>query len=459
MKRRDFLKTSGLVAGIGVTGMNIARGANVKGDDVIKIGVVGCGGRARGALMDRLDVGDNVKLVAIADIFEENAKAAYKMYKEAYGAKYGKDKIALSEKDVHVGFDSYKKVIDSCDEVIIATTPAFRPIHYMYAVKKGKHVFMEKPCCVDARGYRMLVEANKIADQKGLCVVVGLQRHYIDAYKMFFDAYMNGKLGDLMYSRVYWNGGGIWERPRKEGDTEMKYQMRNWYHFDWLSGDNFCEQHVHNIDVGIWLHGKGDPKCHPIKCNAMGARQVRKFPQFKDSGYRYDHFSAEYTFADGTQMFSQCRQQGKCWNTVDEYFYGTKAWGHPSQGKDSKIWKRGTDELIWTSEGADGVSGFKKEHIAQAEMIRSGKVVNNGWYAATSTFTAVLGLYAAFSGQEVEWDKVAEKGRDFFSYDLALSWETDPPVMPDKEPPAQPAPGQFIYESSVPVPGVWKWSM
>ncbi|MDD3587182.1 MAG: Gfo/Idh/MocA family oxidoreductase [Thermoguttaceae bacterium] len=455
MKRRDFLKTTGAIAGTGLVGMSVARGAQFKGDDVIRIGLVGCGGRGTGAIKQRLEVGDNIKVVAICDAFEEKAKNAFGMLqsmKDQY-----KGKITLTPDAVFSGFDSYRKVIDSCDQVLIATAPGFRPIHYKYAVEKGKHIFMEKPCCVDAPGFRMLMEANKMADDKGLCVVVGLQRHYDPRYQAFMKLYREGKLGDLMYSRVYWNGSGIWERKRQENDTEMMYQMRNWYHFNWLCGDNICEQHVHNIDVANWVHGKGDPLCHPVKANGMGGRQIRCFPRFKDSGYRWDHYFIEFTYADGTQCFSQCRQQAKCFNSLDEVFYGTKAYGKTVQS--GEVWiKDRAENTLWKYEGKSP-NPFQEEHIAQAGFIREGKKVNNGWYGAVSSFTACFGRMAAMSGQELTWDDAVAKGKAEFPTDAALTWEKNPPVMPDKEPPVMPAPGDVLYENSVALPGVWKWSM
>lgn len=457
MKRRDFLKTTGVLAGASVVGgMSVARGANASGSDLIKLALVGCGGRGRGALQQRLDVGDNVKVVAIADAFESAAKSAADAYSEMEDDRYDlKD-------GVFFGLDAYKKAIDKCDSVIIATAPGFRPIHFTYAVNAGKHVFMEKPCAVDARGYRMAIEAAKIADEKNLKVVCGYQRHYQNPYIGMVEQIKAGKIGRLMYSRVYWNGDGIWERPRQNGDTEMQYQMRNWYHFNWLCGDNIIEQHCHNIDVGNWVHSLGDPNspnAHPIRCNAMGGRQVRKFPRFKNSGHRFDHFYCEFTFADGSQMFSQCRQQGNCWNNVSETFYGTEGTAGAGWVNDA------AGESVWRFEG-DNPDPYKNEHVQHAKYIREDIKHNDAWWAAHSSMTAVLGRYAAYSGAEISWDDAVANGVDDFPYDLvaeleandpAKFWDALPPVLPDTTAPAQPAEGEFIYENSVPVPGEWKW--
>ena len=461
MKRRDFLKSTGLVAGASVLGgMSVARGANVGGDDVIKIALVGCGGRGRGAVADRFSAKDNVKLVAIADAFEANAKSAAEAFQNM-----DPDRVDLGDR-VFWGFDAYKKAIDECDQALIVTSPGFRPIHYKYAIEQGKHVFMEKPCCVDARGYKMAMETNKLADEKGLTVVVGFQRHYELPYVQMVEQIKEGKIGEIMYSRVYWNGDGIWERGRQNGDTEMMYQMRNWYHFNWLCGDGIVEQHCHNIDVANWVHSLGDPmsaNAHPIKCNAMGGREVRKFPRFKNSGHRYDHYVCEFTYADGSQMFSQCRHQGNCWNNVSETFYGTKGWG-------GRGWLDGRDgNQIWRFDGnkeENKVAGpYQYEHHMQAKWIREGVKHNDGWHAANSSMTSNLGRMAACSGKELSWDDAVNKGADEFPYDEVakwekdpnLFWETNPPVMPDTTMPVLPKEGEIIYENSVPVPGEWKW--
>ena len=448
MKRRDFLKTSGLAA----AGLAVARGAQAAGDDCIKIGLVGCGGRARGAIQNRLSFEDNCKVVAICDAFEQNAKSAAEAFRATEDERYTFD-------DDHVfwGFEAYKNVIDACDQVLIVTTPAFRPIHYLYAAKAGKHIFMEKPCAVDVGGYKLAMEANKIADEKGLVVVVGYQRHYAPSYQQMIEKIAEGAIGDVVYTRVYWNGDGIWERGREAGDTEMAYQMRNWYHFNWLCGDGIVEQHCHNIDVSNWIHCLGDfkgPLSHPVKVNAMGGRQVRRFPRFLNSGYRYDHYFCEFTYADGSQMFSQCRHQGNTWSNVSEYVYGTKG-----QGNSGVLLDNNGNE-IWRFQGPDN-NPYDEEHRQQVEWIRNGVAHNDGWFAAYSSMTSAFGRMAGCSGQELNWDDVIENGKSEFPYEQALAgtmdWDTLPPVLPDTEPPAQPAEGQLIYENSVPVPGEWKW--
>ncbi len=457
MQRRNFLKSSSLAAGVTLAGgLSVARSAHAAGSDVIKVGLIGCGGRGRGALKDRLSAKDNVKVVAICDIFEQKAKSTA----EALNAMEDK-RIALG-KNIFWGFEAYKNVIDLCDQALIVTTPAFRPIHYLYAVQKGKHVFMEKPCAIDVGGYKLALEANKIADEKKLVVVVGYQRHYQPVYQQLIEKIKEGAIGDVMYTRVYWNNDGIWERPRTEGMTEMEYQVNNWYHFNWLCGDGIVEQHCHNIDIANWIHCKGDfkgPLSHPVKVNAMGGREVRKFPRFKNSGYRYDHYFCEFTYADGSQMFSQCRHQAKTWNNVSETVYGTNGSGAPGWLNDRN------GKSVWKFDGSkpeNQVPGpYQYEHHMQAKWIREGVAHNDGWFAAYSSMTSAFGRMAACSGKELLWDDVIANGRSEFPYEDALAgkmnWDSVPPIVPDKEMPQQPAKGEFIYEQSVPVPGQWNW--
>ena len=361
--RRDFLKTSGLAAGIALSGLSVARSAHAAGDEVIKAVIIGCGGRGKGAGHDFLD-NENVKIVAVADAFEDSAKGAAKEF-------------GVPEENCFWGFDAYRKALAvDCEYVILATPPGFRPIHFKAAIEAGKNVFMEKPCCVDAPGFRMLCDACAMADEKNLKVGVGLQRHHEKAYLNGTKDILDGKYGDILYTRVYWNGGGVWVRDRQPEWTEMEFQMRNWYYFNWLCGDHICEQHVHNIDVGNWVMALTTPGCdlganyaHPVKVNCMGGREVRKNnPNF---GEIYDHFFAEFTYADGRQMFSQCRHQPNTWSSVSEHAHGSKGFGGVA--------------------GRGGGRGpYQQEHTDLIAAIKSGAKYNEGWMGAYSTMTAVL---------------------------------------------------------------------
>ena len=414
--RRAFLKgsTAAVAGSTLLGGLNIARTAHAQSSDTLKAVLIGAGGRGTGAAHNFLGSNENVKIVAVADAFEDRAKGAADRIKKSFA---DKGKVDLPDDRIFVGFDAYQKALAcDCDMVILATPPGFRPMHYSAAVGAGKHVFMEKPCCVDAPGFRQLMDANKLADDKGLKVGVGLQRHHQQSYIDGVKAIQDGELGDILFTRVYWNGGGVWTRGRQPDQTEMEYQMRNWYYFVWLCGDHICEQHVHNLDISNWI--KGD---HPVVANAQGGREVRKG---KDNGQIFDHFFVEFTYPDGTKMFSQCRHIKNCWNSVSEYAHGTKA--------NRSVAVR-----------ASGTNPYDQEHIDLVKAIRGDEKYNEGWYGATSSFTAVLGRMAAYSGKEVKWDEAVEKGPSEMPETYA--WDATPPVVPDAD-------GNY----PVPVPGVFK---
>jgi predicted dehydrogenase len=417
--RRDFLKSTS-VATAGITlagGMNIARSAHAAEGGPLKVALVGCGGRGHSAVENCLDSCENVKIIAVADAFEDRANGCAEGLKKKYG-----EKADLPEERIFVGLDAYEKAIASdADVVFLATPPGFRPIHYAAAVKAGKHVFMEKPCCIDAPGFRSLMETNKLADEKNLKVVVGLQRRYQQSYLEGIKRIHDGALGDLLLLRAYWNGGRIWFRDRTNSKTEMEYQIRNWYHYVWLCGDNICEQHVHNLDVCNWA--KDD---HPVEANGMGAcvKRYKGLDPKLGSGQLFDCHFVEFTYKDGAKLYSQCRQIDDTWSTIDEFAHGTKG-----------------SSPCYTRKG--GRTPYELEHIALVDAIRKNEKHNDGWYAATSSFTAVLGRMATYSGQRVKWDEAVEKGPDEMPKKIAF--DADPPVMPDKD-------GNY----PIPVPGEYK---
>ena len=301
--RRDFLKrTAGtLGAAIATGALNLPRTVHAAGDDTLKIALIGCGGRGTGAAVNCLTVPDRVKLVAVADAFADRATGALKQLRQQFPGK-----VDVPPDRVFIGLDAFQKAIDcGVDAVLLVSPPGFRPAHYRAAVEAGKHVFMEKPCCVDAPGFRSLQETNKQADRKNLKVVVGLNMRHEASRIETMQRIHEGALGELKFLRAGCNNAGVWVHRRQPGESEMEYQVRNWYYFVWLSGDHIVEQHVHLLDAANWA--KGDQ--HPIEANGMGGRQVRKG---KDTGQIYDHHFVEYTYADGVKLFSQCRHIPNC---------------------------------------------------------------------------------------------------------------------------------------------------
>ena len=441
--RREFMKTAGIVStGIAAGVLATAPAVHAAGTDVIKIGLIGCGNRGMGSLLDRLKVGDAVKVVALGDL--DKAKATRAMESLSTTAE-AKDKLDLSADSIFDGFDSYKKVMDLVDAVLIASPAGFHPDHYLYAVEKGKNVFMEKPFCVDPEGYRRCMKANKIAEEKGLTVCAGFQRRHERKYLEWMSRIHAGLIGDIVSSRMFWNGSsGAGNANRPAGESELAFQIRRWYVFNWLCGDHIVEQHCHSLDVGNWIHGKGDPLMHPVSCVGHGGRQVRRTPKFPvpSCGNIFDHHYVEYRYADGSVMHSMCRQIPNCWDKVIEIAAGTK--GHAEIGSWENCWIQPTGGQRWTYRGNQDPNPYVQEHVNQTDAIRKGERLHDGWHAANSSMTAVMGRMATYSGQEIKWDDAITKGRTLFPYDKDLTLDTAPPVTAGPD---------GTYEHVVAVPG------
>lgn len=417
--RRDFLKTSALLAG----GMMIQPfsipGAYAAGTDEIKLAVIGCGGRGTGAVFQAFETGYNIKLVAMADAFRDRIDKSFSPIMD----KYGSAKVDVPEERKFVGFEGYKEAIKLADVVILASPPGFRPDHFEEAVKQGKQVFMEKPVAIDAIGIRRVLAAAEEAKKKKLNVVVGLQRHYQDNYRETIKRIHDGAIGDIVGGQVYWNDGGVWVNPRQEGQTEMEYQMRNWYYFNWLCGDHINEQHVHNIDVANWVKNS-----YPVQAYGTGGRQVRTG---KDHGEIFDHHSITFTYADGSVIFSECRHFPGASNRVDESFQGTKGKVFLSAGNHGNL----TDHrgnALYTHNRDNNPNPYQVEHNELFAAIVAGEYkFADAENAAKSTMTAIMGRYATYSGKVVTWDEALNSNVNLMPEKLA--WDAMPKVLPNAD--------------------------
>ena len=430
VSRRNFVKNTAIVAGGMLTmPLDVTASAHVLGEDVLKIALVGCGGRGTGAAMQALSTKENVKLVAMADAFQDRLDSCYTNLSKKFGET---DRLAVKDEHKFVGFDAYKNAIDLADVVILTTTPGFRPLHFEYAVNKNKHIFMEKPVATDAHGIRKVLAAAEVAKQKKLNVVVGLQRHYQKNYLACLDHIRDGKMGQIVSGQVYWNSGGVWVRERKEGQTEMEYQMRNWYYFNWLCGDHIVEQHIHNIDVANWFIGE-----FPVHAQGMGGREVRKG---KDHGEIFDHHFVEFTYPSGAVISSQCRHQKGCITNVSESFQGTT--GKIYTDSQNKGIITGYDgNTIYKHQGEEDPNPYQTEHDELFASIKAGNVISDAEHAAKTTMTAILGRMATYSGQLITFEDALNKGRSIMPNEFG--WDVDPPVLPNAD-------GYY----SAPVPGV-----
>lgn len=413
--RRNFIKgSSAAIVGTALSS-SMTNSAYAAGSDQVRFALIGCGGRGQGAVSDIIKSKGNVQLVGVADAFHNKAVSAVKRAKTNFP-----QNVDVPEEQIYGGLDGYKKLIDSseCDLVVIATPPGFKPQQFEHAVNAGKHIFMEKPVATDAPGVKRVLAAVEKSKQKKLMVGVGLQRRHEPRYLETIKRIHDGAIGDIITQRVYWNGGGIWYRPRKPEQSEMEFQVNNWYHFNWVCGDQICEQHIHNLDIACWVKGE-----YPVECNGMGGREQRMGGD-RTKSQIFDHTFCEYTFADGTKLYSQGRHLRGGWEEVSEFAHGTKGTADPSG------WIKG--EKNWGFNGAYP-NGHQQEQKDLIESLAAGRIYNEGEYGALSTFTAILGREACYSGKVIKWDELLEKGRDLAPGIDQYTLDSTPPTLPDEE--------------------------
>ena len=433
--RRQFLqRSSGLVVGASFLPepSQLKARAESGNKDTLRIALVGCGGRGTGAAVQALNTAGEdqanlgpVRLVAMADAFEDRLETSL-----AEISKRHPEAIDVPKERRFVGFDAYQKAIDAdVDVVLLATPPGFRPHHFEYAVAKNRHVFMEKPVAVDAPGVRKVLATAALARERNLKVGVGLQRHHDPRYLETIQRIHAGAIGEIVLLRSYWCSAGVWERQRKPNMSEMEYQMRNWYYFNWLCGDHIVEQHIHNLDVANWVM-----QGHPVKAQGQGGRQVRNGI---DHGEIYDHHAVEYTYANGTKLLSQCRHQAGCWTSVSEHAHGTL--GHADIGA-GKIESRGGWKWRYRGESSDP---YQVEHDHLFASIRADETHVEAENGALATMTAIFGRMATYSGQELAWEDALASEIDLAPNRYAF--DADPQTLPDKD-------GRY----PIPIPGVTK---
>ena len=438
ISRRQFLRATAAVSG---SVLALHRGAHAAGSDILKVGLIGCGGRGAGAARNAINADPGVRLVAMADAFGDRIEEKLKALKKLHP-----DRVDVDPSRCFVGFDAYKQLIASdVDVVLLATPPNFRPIHLAAAIDAGKHVFCEKPVAVDAPGVRDVMATCKLAKQKNLSVVSGLCWRYNTVIRETMKRVHDGAIGDIVAVQSTRNLGYLWHHGREPEWTEMEFQMRNWYYFTWLSGDHNVEQQIHGIDKCSWALSDRTP----VSAWAISGRQVRTDPKW---GNIYDHHSVVYEYENGVKFYALARQQPGCYNDYSETIMGTKGLCDLQKG-------RIVGETNWTH-GADaadlsGYSGKRPEkgkprpmhQIEQDEMfaaIRAGKPINNGDYMCQSTLLAILGRTAGYTGQRITWEQMKESKLDLSPKRYAF--DAEPPILPDSD-------GKY----PVAIPGVTKF--
>ena len=407
LSRRNFLEKSALIGAAGVIGLNALSSCKNTTKEVdyefpplldlapdgkeLKVGLVGCGNRGTGAALNFLAAGHGLQLVALADVFEDKVWDCRD--------KLLKQRVEVPKANCFWGFDAYKSLLDvDLDVVILATPPHFRPMHFDAAVQAKKHVFLEKPVCVDPVGARQIMATAKKAENMGLSVITGTQRRHSRDYNETYRQVASGAIGDLVAAKAYWLQSHVWFRTREEGWSDMEYMLRNWNSFCWLGGDHILDTHVHNIDIVNWFMGKT-----PESAIGFGGRHRRL------TGDQYDFFSIDFDFGKGISSHSFSRQIDGCANQLGEVIMGTEGYtnckntvfNHDGSVKWTYEYPKNKDGR---STGVVAVSPYVQEHIHLITSIRTNKPVVEAYRTAESTLTAVMGRTSAYTGQKVTWE-------------------------------------------------------
>ena len=407
---RDGVALATAAAAFSATMVHSSRAA-AEEPQPLRIGVIGCGGRGSGAINDSLSINSGVTLVALADLYGRNCERLWKAMREAHP-----DKVATSDTS-HDGLDGYKRILDdpNIDVVHVTSTPGFHPLHARAAIAAGKHVFVEKPACVDPVGYRTCLATHDEAVAKGLAIVGGTQYRRQTNYAGAVEQIRQGAIGDIIGAQARYCSGSIWYRTRTEGMSDAEYQLNNWYHFVWLSGDQLVEQAVHNLDLINWVMD-----ANPVSAYGSGGRFMRP-----DDSQLWDTFGVDYEYPGERFVSFQSRHLPNTLSDVGNVIHGSKATCHIEGGNGgSRIVDR-AGKVVWEMEGSIA-DAYKQEHKALVDSIRAGKPITELRQMADSSLVGVMGRLAAYTGQKVTWDFVAKESQlDLFPKDL--TWTSSLP--------------------------------
>jgi len=432
--RRDFLRQTGrLVAGSALAG--VAARCYATGSSTIKLALVGCGGRGTGAVADAFSTtGGPVKLHAVADLFEHRVQGSLDNLKKDFA-----DKVDVPPERQFVGFDGYKKAIGCLgpgDVVLLTTHAAFRPLHFEYAVAKGVNVFMEKSFAVDSPAVRRLLKAAELSEKKNLKVGVGFMWRHSKARQEVVRRIHDGAIGDVHTLRIYRVHGPVHCPPRPKDVNELAFQLQNPNSFTWVSSGFFIDWHCHNIDAACWVKG-----AWPVSAQGMGGRC------YEEAGNQFDHYTVEYTFADGAKLFAFSRHMNGCWNTYSDYAHGSKGsavimatLGEP-EPKIYKSHRMVAEDLVWEYGQAD-CNPYQAEWQALLDAIRQDKPHNEARRAGEADIAALMGRMATHTGQYVTWDQALNCDFQFVRDIDKMTFDTPAPIHegPDGVYPA-PQPG------------------
>jgi myo-inositol 2-dehydrogenase / D-chiro-inositol 1-dehydrogenase len=406
--RRDFLKTSASGAALGTLAVPI--GVHAAGSDVVKIGIVGCGGRATGAAINALTVDPGVRVVAMCDLFMDRIKSKRAQLKATY-----KERVDVPDDRCFDGFDGYRKVVECADVVLIANAAKFHPLHLRAAVDAGKGVFVEKPHAIDPLGVKKLIEAFELAKAKKVSVVSGLQSRFHIAYQETMKRIHDGAIGEIVTIEENFLRGPYGVRPRAPGLTELQFQCSTQYHFTWLSGDDVPQSLIHNVDRSLWAMREQTP----VKCHGLGGRSAMFDEKY---GNVFDHHSVVYEFANGVKLYAFCRTTTGCYNENSSLIFGTK-------GRANLLSCRIDGETKWKYDGPK-VNPYDLEIKALLDSVRSGEPINSGYHMAKSTLATVMGQISCYTGKEVTWNQAAKSDFYYPPKPEECNWDMAPPTKP-----------------------------
>ncbi|SMO45422.1 Gfo/Idh/MocA family protein [Fodinibius sediminis] len=430
ISRRKFLGNSAALVGGALlsplSGNKSAYGKSKK--DRLSIALIGSGSRGAGATVNALEADPQVELVAMADIFEDMLD---KSYENLMRVDTIKDRVNVPDKHKFIGLDAYQKAIDLADIVILATPPAFRPQHFEAAINAGKHVFMEKPLATDAPGLRKILATGELADQKGLNVVVGLQYRYSRRFQNLVEKLQTGEIGDISSMTCNYLLAGIKQVARKEGDSELEYQLRNWRRFEWLWGGSPAGLTIHFEDIAHWAKGS-----YPVRAFGTGGRIALEGPE---DGNIYDHYYIDYEYEDGSHLHSRTRHMPGCWTNRSLDFQGSEGSARLSAREGTKI-EDLEGKTRWSYDDSGDPNPYQTEHEHLIQAVRTGRHVNDTEWAAKSTMTSIMGRMAVQSGKLVEWEDALNS--DLVLVPDNLTFDSEAPVLPKDD-------GSYPY----PIPG------
>jgi len=381
--------------------MSAPAGAHARGEERIRVGLIGCGGRGTGAASQALHADPAAVLVAAGDVFMDRVESSLKHLSEDEEIK---GRVQVAPEMRFSGFDAYKKVIEQCDVVLLAATPHFRPDHLRAAVEAGKHIFCEKPVAVDATGIRSVLASAEMARQKGLSLVCGFCWRYADADKETYARIHDGAIGQVVNMNTYYLTGNLGLKPRKPEWSDMEYQLRNWYYYTWLSGDHIVEQAVHSIDKISWAM----QNAVPTRAIAIGGRQVRTDPVY---GHVFDHFGVVYEFKNGARATHMCRQTEGCYSDNTDYILGTKGSAAINSWGPDEVFRDHSGKAYWKWDG-ERHDMYQNEHDFLFRSIRARDGHNDGVWMANSCMMAIMGRMSAYTGQAVTWEQALNSKED-----------------------------------------------